>query len=360
MEDIIQIFVEKYWKAIKKKKNVTGYSGTLLPRIKNGKVVPGTKCVRIYVREKVPVEKLESKDLIPRTLEIGSSGIETDIVELPEIRYLDECPECSTVLHSSANDHRKKYRPAPAGVSCTHEKSTACTLGWFFKRKARISSLGHEINEILIGLNNHCGGLNDKAKPGDLWLQPSPYDGGSSNDRIATYVYNVPTKYNSYKCPFRRALTKLYRLFYRLVHFRQYDVANRVDIAFGKPCSLDDIDFSIYGIDGKIVGKGEHKLNTIIMKSGRSSGVSSGPIFDPSWNGYVSGSRGVAWYEDCVLVKAKCTGGDSGSPCVSKNSGKPGTYLFHGLLFAGSSQNDLIYCKWENIEKEGNVETITE
>jgi len=247
-----------------------------------------------------------------------------------------------------------------AGISCTHEKSTSCSLGWFFKRKAKTSSLGLDINEILIGLNNHCGGLENKAEKGDLWLQPSPYDGGTSNDKIAMYLYNVPTKYNEYKCPFRRALTKLYRLVYRITHFREYDVANHVDVAFGKPFSLDDITFSIYGIDGKIVGKGRHTLNTIIIKSGRTTGVTSGPIFDPHWNGYVSGRRGVAWYEDCVLVKAKCAGGDSGSPCISENPETPGTYLIHGLLFAGSDKGDLIYCKIENIEKEGGVEAITE
>ncbi|RLI22202.1 hypothetical protein DRO47_02860, partial [Candidatus Bathyarchaeota archaeon] len=121
MEDIILEFKKKYWKRIKRRANVHGFSSMLHPRIKDGKEVPGTKCIRIYVEKKVPACQLSPKDLIPRALDLGGSIVEIDVVELPRMRYLDEPEDRTTPI-----DHQKRYRPVQAGTSCMHKNGTAC------------------------------------------------------------------------------------------------------------------------------------------------------------------------------------------------------------------------------------------
>jgi len=341
VERILEEFKRKYWRKIRKKPNVSGYSGILHPRIKDGKEISGTKCIRIYVERKVPLCSLSPKERIPRQLELSGSSIETDIVVLPKIRFMDG------VVRTTPEDHQKRYRPAPAGVSCIHKDGTACTLSWFFKKDCK----------VYVALNNHCGSLENTAKIEDEWLQPSPDDGGEfPRDIIAKLAFYIPTKYNGYKCPYRNFAYKIYKGLYYLTHFKPYEAINYVDISFGEPTNLEDLSFTIYGIEGKVVGKGEHRKGLKVYKSGRTTAVTEGTIDDPSWNGYVYGRRGTAWYEDCVLVKGKCAGGDSGSPIVSiAHNG----LLYHGALFAGSDQGVFIYCKVENIEKIAGVELVT-
>ena len=341
MEDIILEFKKKYWKEIKKRPNVHGYSGILHPRIKGGKEVPGTRCIRIYVEKKVPAHQLSLKEMIPRALDLGGSIVEIDVVELPRMRYLDEPEDRTTPI-----DHQKRYRPVQAGTSCMHRNGTACTLSWYFWKG----------NKLFIALNCHCGALENTASIGDEWLQPSPYDGGVyPRDTIAKLSFYVPTKYETFKCPVRNFLFRIFKVLFHITHFRAYEPTNHVDISFGEPISRDILSFKIFGIEGKITGKGKHVIGAKVYKSGRTTGVTEGVIVDPAWNGYVYGRRGKAWYEDCVLVKGKCAGGDSGSPTISKS---PDGLLYHGALFAGSDEF-WIYCKVENIEREANVKLAT-
>ena len=353
MNRIIETFISKYWKSIRKKKNVVGYSGVLHPRIKDGVEIPDTKCVRIYVVKKEPEYKLRAKDIIPRVLNLGCK-IETDIVEIGRVRFLDSSNN-NSVVRTTPEDHRKKYRPYPAGVSATNIHSTACTLNFFFKKKMD-TSLGVPRYKVLIAGNYHCFALEGKAKEGDPILQPSPYDNGTSSDIIGRFLYGVPVEYSEYKCPIRQALYRLYRALKFMVTFKDTEPSNKVDIAFAEPINVEDIKLEILGIPGRVVGLGEHKKGTIIYKAGRTSGVTSGPIEDPYWCGYVQGRRGVAFFVDCVLCKAKCSPGDSGSPVVSyKEMDK---LLYHGALFAGSNNENLVYCKAENIIRESGAEVI--
>ena len=243
-----------------------------------------------------------------------------------------------------------------AGVSSTSCLSTACTMNVPYKRKIGTSEVtGDPIYEVLISSNNHCYGREDKAVKGEDDLQPSPYDGGIIGlDTIANFEFGVETKYGSFTCPFRELGMKIYKALFRVTHLKSLDNINRVDIAFSKPIDENEICYEVFGMEGKIVGKGEHTIGTKVIKSGRTTAVTEGIVMDDAWSGTVQGSRGVAQYEDCVLCSMKCDGGDSGSPIVSKTD--TGNLLYHGALFAGSSYNITIYCKVQNIEKEGNVE----
>lgn len=673
----IEVFKKKYWNKIRKCKNVHGFSGIIWQREKGGKLIPGTRVIRIYVTKKESISSLSKKDIVPRVLSLGNDLIETDIVVKPRMKYMDQLE-----IKDDPAVHRKKFRPYLAGVSCTSIKSTACTLNWYARKVKRRTVGGLPVYQIYLMLNNHCypgytevltkdgfkrwdeingterfaslapdgsleylqpirfhkiyyrgpmklvkskvfevsmtpgntvyfakapfhsrkagdfklgkieeieerlaegktttvrfkniakwkgvdndmfseeliellgwylsegsacensigqkivsirqrenryyeriykcmksmeartwrcksaivsnnpsfhqllkdirlygvhskekfipttikelppsklkilldtlrngdgdsygrfntssrrlandvcevalklgiptlikresritnfskgkesvlyrvrflktidplvssiteypysgfvydvtlpmnhtlfirekgcgvwagncGSRENKAKKGELWIQPSPYDGGKESDAIAKYVYNVPTKFTSYSSLYKRILFKLYKLLFAATHFRTYQAVNHADICFGIPLDPDEISYSILGIEGRIVGKGEHKRGIEVYKSGRTTGVTSGPIEDPSWNGYVQGSRGLAYYEDVVLCRVKCAGGDSGSPVVSKDG--IGNLRYHGALFAGSDEGDMLYCKWEYIEKEGRVEIVT-
>jgi len=349
MSLIIEEFENKYWPKIKKKKYVHGYSGSLMPRIKNGQIVPDTKVVRIYVEKKVPLAELAKKDIIPSRLKLNCKEcleIETDVVELPRMKYLSL---------TDPKDHQKRHRPIPAGVSSTHYKSTACTLTYYWKKVAKTTSLGTPSYQIYVSSCEHCYGLEGKARKGDPLLQPSPYDDGTlKNDTIAKFSFGIRTKYNDYTCKFRNLLYKIFKILYYITHFKPYSAVNKVDQAFGIPINLEDVSISIFGETKRVVGKGLHELFREVFKSGRTTGITAGTIQDIRWNGYVDGSRGTAFYKDCVLVEGLAKGGDSGSPVYYKTDIG---LEFLGALFAGSKSH-YIYCKVENIEAESGLELV--
>ena len=356
MDDVVREIKKRYWKEISKKANVNSFSGKLRPRERNNKTIPNTRVFRVYVEKKEPLDKLRTKDIIPERLSLGSDEIEVDVVPIGRIRYMDEPEEGGT----KPEDHQKRHRPILAGVSCTHFQSPACTLNWFFKRKVRDSSTG-PIYQILIAGNNHCFGRENDARVDDPILQPSPNDKGDyAKDQVGSFLFNVETKFASFKCPARNSLYKVYRGLYHLAHLRPLEPVNKVDIAFAIPNDNIEIEYRILGIDGRVIKTSrEHHENTFVYKSGRTSGVTSFTIIDNTWNGYVEGRRGKAYYEDCVLCYGVCKGGDSGSPVVSKVSvGGTPALMYHGALFAGS-QTHMVYCKVENIEKEAGVRAIT-
>jgi intein/homing endonuclease len=96
-------------KKVLKLKNVNGYSKTLKPRIKSGKVINSEKCIRIYVEKKVPIAQLSLADIIPTEI----MGYKTDVVEIGRIVSLQ-------------SDPKKRYRPLVAGISAMHYRGTAC------------------------------------------------------------------------------------------------------------------------------------------------------------------------------------------------------------------------------------------
>jgi len=86
-------------KKVLKLKNVNGYSKTLKPRIKGGKVINSEMCIRIYVEKKVPIAQLSLADIIPTEIR----GYKTDVVEIGRIVSLQ-------------SDPKKRYRPLVAGI----------------------------------------------------------------------------------------------------------------------------------------------------------------------------------------------------------------------------------------------------
>ncbi len=77
--------------AVDRQPYVIGWSRVLQPKIKDGKVYPEIKCIRIYVWKKIPKEKLYPIEIIPEQIE----HIPTDVIEVKgpdiveEIRKMD-------------------------------------------------------------------------------------------------------------------------------------------------------------------------------------------------------------------------------------------------------------------------------
>lgn len=85
----------------------------------------GRDAIVIGVTKKVPVQTLSRKNVVPKKIK----GIETDIIEVGEIKALDA---------QDAPDHKIKYRPAPGGVSVGHKDITCGTLGMVVKKTIHI------------------------------------------------------------------------------------------------------------------------------------------------------------------------------------------------------------------------------
>jgi hypothetical protein len=92
--------LKKIYEKIKHKANVIGYSSKLQPRIRKGQIIPEEKCFRVYVSKKLPIEKLNVKDVIPKSID----GVSIDVVGIGELRALSV-------------DKKQKFRPVIFGIS---------------------------------------------------------------------------------------------------------------------------------------------------------------------------------------------------------------------------------------------------
>jgi len=308
--DLKRLFEEK----IKGKANVIGYSGTLKPRIRGGKIIEEELCLRVYVTRKVAISSLKAEDVIPR--EVG--GIPVDVVEIGEISALPK----REIKKASLPPKVKKQRPLLAGVSIGHYKITAGTLGWYVESNGNVYMLS----------NNHVFANENKANIGDPIVQQGMYDIHDKENweqYICGKLYNfIPISFNEYSCPYRRTAINILRKL-RIIGKA---APNRVDCAIAEitvPYELKfiDIDIPVQGVNYDL------KLNDKVQKTGRTTcWTKDGVVVDLNWCGYVQYSRGYAWFEDQILIQREgfSDGGDSGSLIMDEN------YNAVGLLFAGS------------------------
>jgi hypothetical protein len=272
----------------------------------------------VMVKEKVSVEQLEERDVIPAEIE----GVITDVIEVGEIVALQARTD--------------RWRPAPGGVSIGHYKITAGTLGVLVRDV--------ETNEILILSNNHVMANSNDATQGDPILQPGPHDGGTvAEDTIANLMRFVPIQFESEPppspCPFSNAAAEIANFFARLVGSKHrllsvvIQQANQVDGALAKPVNPDVVSSEILEI-GAVTGEREAELGMEVKKSGRTTGLTTGTVqlLDASVNVGYGGGR-TALFTNQILTTNMSQGGDSGSLLVSGEGNKA-----VGLLFAGSDQ----------------------
>lgn len=270
--------------------NVVGYSNHLMPRIRRGVVIREEKCIRVYVRRKVPEDKLPKDQILPKKV-LDDTGREVcvDVVEIGNVRKLDT--------------YKDRYRPAPCGVSTSRlDEVSAGTIGWWV--------IDEDLNTYVIS-NNHVWAKENQGNVGDPVIQPGRFDGGNEDDVIGYLAGFVPISFSG--------------------------GVNYVDLAWVECSDLTKCYASIMGVGG-VVGARDPIENEVVKKVGRTTGITSGSVTDDSVTIYVDYDSGSAVFTDVFVVSSSSKisgGGDSGSPVI----GPDGRFL--GLLFAGNDDGTL-------------------
>lgn len=276
--------------------------------------------ISVLVRDKVAVQELDPKDLVPDNID----GIPTDVLRVGKV-----------VAYQS---HQGRFRPTPAGVSIGHFAITAGTYG----APVRDAATG----ELLMLSNNHVLANSNDAQIGDAIIQPGAADGGRApQDRIGDLLRFVPIRYKNDdggggdedQCPIASFISALLNAIARMTGsqtrlkpVKTQAAANYVDAAVAKPWDPDMILEDIYKI-GPVSGTVEAEIGMAVRKSGRTTALTSGTIsvLDTTIEVGYGGGR-VASFENQILTDDMSEPGDSGSLLVDSSNRAV------GLLFAGS------------------------
>ena len=277
----------------------------------------GKQVVTVMVTKKVPKRELPRWAMVPLSLD----DIETDVIEVGEIRALGRTD---------------RERPARPGMSIGHYKITAGTFG------AVVFDV--KTGEPLILSNNHVlanstNGRDGRARPGDPILQPGRYDGGTDNDVIARLDRFVPIykEVDESRCKIASMVedvlnyaVKKMKKDYQVKLYRVSRSPNLVDAAVAKPLSAGDVSPEILEL-GTPKGTADAEIGQIIMKSGRTSGVTKGRVKVVDATVRVAmGDAGDAIFAEQVVTTQIAAPGDSGSLVVDEKTRAV------GLLSAGS------------------------
>ncbi len=295
--------------------------------------ITGELCIVCSVETKVALTSLRERDIIPRSID----GIATDVYPTGAIHALS--------LPTG------RFRPAPGGVSTGHIHITAGTLGCLVKRN----------DKTFILSNNHVLANSNMASPGDMILQPGPFDGGTvEKDQIARLTEYVPIIFENEtgRCIFARAITGAFNFFARITgsstrleSINISSTSNLVDCAIAEPFSEGDVVNEILKI-GTITGTAEGILDMQVKKSGRTTGLTTGIIEQTDATVRVNfGSGKTALFADQLIAGPMSRGGDSGSVVLNSLD------EVVGLLFAGST-NTTIINRIQNVFSSLNVTLV--
>lgn len=267
-----------------------------MPKVKSGKPTRQWS-LTVLVEKKVPESKLAKAAIVPATV----AGVPTDVLEVGKLEAL--------VFNA-------RVRPALPGFSIGHHDITAGTFGCLVQdiRRCCTKPESHETpsppdrpDDYLILSNNHVLANVNRAKPGDLILQPGPFDGGEyPADGIATLDRFEPIVFGG-------------------------SGYNLVDAAVARPSFSRNVTASIIGV---LMPRGVNQVfpGSPVIKAGRTTQVTTGVVLAANATVNVGyGAAGVAQFRHQILTTAMSAGGDSGS--LLMDSGLAAV----GLLFAGSA-----------------------
>lgn len=250
------------------------------------------EAIHVLVQKKLPKSELRKWDLVPTNL----GGVPTDVLEVGQVKVY--------FVNRTAKD-----RPAQPGVSIGHYQITAGTFGAVVYDVQTGHPLILSNNHVLANVSTQ---RIQRAKVGDLILQPGPYDGGTVEADVIGYLDRY------------QAL--------RMKNDRLGQQGNVVDCAVAFPVDVDAIDPRILGI-GLVQGVRVPELGETLYKSGRTSGITQGRVRTLDATITVDmGESGEAIFVNQIIVDMLSEGGDSGSLVVDRKRNAC------GLLFAGSDQ----------------------
>jgi hypothetical protein len=245
----------------------------------------------VLVEEKQRKSGVGKRDLVPAEI----SGVPTDVMEVGKIEAL--------VFNA-------KTRPALPGFSIGHHAITAGTFGCVVRDiRHRVPQPGE--GDYLILSNNHVLADINAGKPGDLILQPGPFDGGLfPSDAVAILERFEPIVLTQFAGP----------------------GYNLVDAAVARPSHSRNLTASIIGAIMPL-GVDQARVGTFVIKAGRTTQVTVGIVIAVNATVAVGyGSAGSGLFQHQILTTTLAAGGDSGSLLMDRG------LKAAGLLFAGSSR----------------------
>ncbi|WP_019507846.1 hypothetical protein [Pleurocapsa sp. PCC 7319] len=260
-------------------------------------LAPGVPALNIYVAEAISVE--EVKSLLVDSMGVSSASSDDIPVNVIVTGVIE------------AQNHRRKYRPTPCGVSVGHYRITAGTIGCLARGRRSPRD-----KRLLMLSNNHVLANSNNARIGDSIIQPGRADGGRSpRDRVAILEN------------------------YRKINFS--GGANYVDAATGWcwPSRVRKEELYekggrnfLYRISRRLV---RCRKNQVVGKSGRTTGLTRGRIIDCNATIRVNYRPRVALFRDQITIRGIggkfSDGGDSGSVIWTWDRRRNPV----GLLFAG-------------------------
>lgn len=305
------------------------------------KVVRGreksAQVLRLYVERKIGKEAIPDEFLLPKEIK----GVETDVIEAGRFRALavgkpksrppargrsaaarraggnrgGRAAGASATLAAAAAAvpvFRRRLRPAQPGGSCGFQFS-GNKAGFVMAGTFGALVEDADGNRYVLS-NNHVLADENGLAPGSPIFQPGLLDGGDpAADQIATLT--------------------------RFVQLRTGQ-ANTVDAAIAR---LDDAALARARFLPKVNQlKGTAPVDAAermrVHKVGRTTGYTTGEVFDVSADISVRYDLGLLRFNDQILIRGDAgvpfsAGGDSGSLIVDRKTGRP-----TGLLFAGSDK----------------------
>ncbi|MGH7527186.1 MAG: trypsin-like serine protease [Gemmatimonadales bacterium] len=249
----------------------------------------GELCVKVYVAKKYAKSQVRPADRIPARV----AGVPTDVEGIGYPTKF-QIPQ------------RQRTRPVVGGLSTGLDFQAvnfqfAGTLGVVVADRAQPSRL-------LALSNNHVFADENRVPIGAGVVQPGTLDGGANADRVARLAQFIPLLFDNKR--------------------------NWHDSAVAEFLGSTGVNRSIMGI-GTPVGAGRSPLNSLVRKSGRTTGLTEGVVravnFDVQNIQY---DQGFVRVDDVMVIEGMAGSfsrpGDSGSAIVDA----AGRVV--GLLFAGS------------------------
>lgn len=286
--------------------NVVGVAATL--KMSAGKPTDDW-ALTVLVEKKVDASKVAKASRVPETID----GVKTDVLEVGEIKPLA---------------FNTQVRPALPGYSIGHHDITAGTFGCLVRDIRRAHSDEGEGDYLILSNNHVLANVND-GQPGDLILQPGPFDGGVyPADGIATLERYEPIVFG--------------RAGYNLV-----------DAAVARPTYSRNV---IPAIIGAVIpnGIGQAIVGDFVVKVGRTTEVTNGRVLATNATVNVNfGAAGIAQFRNQIITTVMSSPGDSGSLLMERRN-----LNAIGLLFAGSSRIT-IHNHIANVETALGVRPVT-
>ena len=282
--------------------------------------------VTVYVSQKLDPEDLNDEDRVDldaavqtetRTVDVEDARMGGEYEGLPPL-IVPQSSETTDqeIPHFVAQaDRHDKHRPVLAGISEINAESTAATAGPYPVQVTAPESAtgvwaeGVEEGDIVRLSNCHVYARSGNAELGEPVIQPSPYDGGSSDDQTGALAGYLPLE---------DGVTA--------------DVAARTTA--DERDATRPHELSATYPTGVVRGPYEKLVDAQVTKTGRTTGVTSGTVQKAGASVRVQypDPAGTVTLRDQLLTTSISDGGDSGSPVYTTDG------RLVGLVFAGSPQ----------------------